>query len=90
MFSLLCFFGSALTQSIVFPVCGIFCGYVCSKCLKTFYENPVMIVRGEGQYLYDENGRQYLDAYNNVQIGIILSLHSHSFHLHTHTHTHTH
>jgi hypothetical protein len=39
-----------------------------SKCLKTFYESPLMIVRGEGQYLYDENGRQYLDAYNNVQI----------------------
>jgi 4-aminobutyrate aminotransferase-like enzyme/Ser/Thr protein kinase RdoA (MazF antagonist) len=31
-----------------------------------FYDRPVQIVRGEGVWLYDETGRRYLDAYNNV------------------------
>jgi 4-aminobutyrate aminotransferase-like enzyme/Ser/Thr protein kinase RdoA (MazF antagonist) len=30
------------------------------------YRKPVKIVRGWMQYLYDDTGRQYLDAYNNV------------------------
>jgi len=30
------------------------------------YRHPVKIVRGWMQYLYDETGRRYLDAYNNV------------------------
>src|SRR4029450_10878078 len=30
------------------------------------YREPVKIVRGWMQYLYDERGRRYLDAYNNV------------------------
>ena len=34
--------------------------------LSIAYDNPVNIVRGSMQYLYDEDGRQYLDAYNNV------------------------
>lgn len=34
--------------------------------LSIAYGDPVKIVRGWMQYLYDENGRQYLDAYNNV------------------------
>jgi 4-aminobutyrate aminotransferase-like enzyme/Ser/Thr protein kinase RdoA (MazF antagonist) len=28
--------------------------------------NPLNIVRGSGQYLYDENGHRFIDAYNNV------------------------
>ncbi len=31
-----------------------------------FYEQPLHIVRGEGVWLYDADGRRYLDAYNNV------------------------
>jgi 4-aminobutyrate aminotransferase-like enzyme len=31
-----------------------------------FYRNPLHIVRGEGAWLYDADGRQYLDMYNNV------------------------
>ena len=31
-----------------------------------FYEKPVHIVRGEGVWLYDADGRRYLDCYNNV------------------------
>jgi 4-aminobutyrate aminotransferase-like enzyme len=34
--------------------------------LSVAYEKPLHIVRGEMQYLYDDEGRQYLDAYNNV------------------------
>jgi len=31
-----------------------------------FYRNPVHIVRGEGVWLFDAQGRKYLDCYNNV------------------------
>ena len=34
--------------------------------LSIAYDNPLKIVKGVMQYLYDEDGRQYLDAYNNV------------------------
>lgn len=34
--------------------------------LSIAYDDPLKIVRGSMQYLYDEDGRQYLDAYNNV------------------------
>jgi 4-aminobutyrate aminotransferase-like enzyme len=34
--------------------------------LSVAYRNPVKIVRGSMQYLYDDEGHQYLDAYNNV------------------------
>jgi 4-aminobutyrate aminotransferase-like enzyme len=33
---------------------------------KLFYDRPLEIVRGEGVYLYDADGNQFLDAYNNV------------------------
>ncbi len=32
-----------------------------------FYHDPVHLVRGEGVWLYDADGRKYLDMYNNVQ-----------------------
>ena len=31
-----------------------------------FYEKPVQLVRGEGVWVYDADGRRYLDCYNNV------------------------
>ena len=31
-----------------------------------FYQQPVHIVRGEGIWLYDDAGTQYMDCYNNV------------------------
>ena len=38
--------------------------------LALFYSKPVHIVRGEGVWLYDGDGRRYLDTYNNVaQVG---------------------
>ncbi len=34
--------------------------------LSIGYEEPVKIVRGWMQYLFDQSGRRYLDSYNNV------------------------
>jgi len=31
-----------------------------------FYDQPLHLVRGEGVWLYDADGRRYLDVYNNV------------------------
>ncbi|MEX3772751.1 aspartate aminotransferase family protein [Pseudomonas sp. MYb118] len=31
-----------------------------------FYDKPLHLVRGEGVWLYDVDGRRYLDVYNNV------------------------
>ena len=33
---------------------------------RLFYAEPVHLERGEGVYLYDRDGRRYLDCYNNV------------------------
>lgn len=34
--------------------------------MSTFYEDPVHLVRGLGTKLWDADGREYLDCYNNV------------------------
>ncbi|NCU19183.1 aminotransferase class III-fold pyridoxal phosphate-dependent enzyme [Candidatus Falkowbacteria bacterium] len=34
--------------------------------VPTFYDRPVHIVRGQGVWLWDADGRRYLDCYNNV------------------------
>ncbi|WP_102110422.1 aspartate aminotransferase family protein [Oceaniglobus roseus] len=34
--------------------------------VPTFYDRPLHIVRGEGVWLWDADGRRYLDCYNNV------------------------
>jgi 4-aminobutyrate aminotransferase-like enzyme len=34
--------------------------------IPTFYRTPVHIVRGEGVWLWDADGKRYLDCYNNV------------------------
>ncbi|RZF27494.1 aminotransferase class III-fold pyridoxal phosphate-dependent enzyme [Paraburkholderia sp. UYCP14C] len=39
---------------------------VLGKRAPLFYDEPLHLVRGEGVWLYDANGRRYLDAYNNV------------------------
>lgn len=36
------------------------------SCKLFFKQDPVKIVRGEGQYMYDEKGQEYLDCINNV------------------------
>jgi len=39
---------------------------VLGKSYRLFYRKPVHLVRGQGQYLWDAAGKQYLDCYNNV------------------------
>ena len=34
--------------------------------VPTFYRHPVHIVRGDGVWLWDADGKRYLDCYNNV------------------------
>ncbi len=34
--------------------------------ILTYYKDPVMIVEGKMQYLYDETGRRYLDAFAGI------------------------
>ena len=36
------------------------------KMLSLFYARPIKIVRGKGQYLYDDRGNRWLDMINNV------------------------
>ena len=38
----------------------------CTPALVTYYKNPIMIVEGKMQYLYDETGRRYLDAFAGI------------------------
>jgi 4-aminobutyrate aminotransferase-like enzyme/Ser/Thr protein kinase RdoA (MazF antagonist) len=35
-------------------------------CAYLFYERPLHILRGDGVWLYDQEGERYLDVYNNV------------------------
>lgn len=34
--------------------------------LLTYYKNPIMIVEGSMQYVYDEKGRRYLDGFGGI------------------------
>ncbi|WP_347936173.1 aminotransferase class III-fold pyridoxal phosphate-dependent enzyme [Amylibacter sp. IMCC11727] len=34
--------------------------------MSTFYDDPVHLVRGSGVWLWDADGKKYLDCYNNV------------------------
>ena len=58
---------------------------------RLFYRNPVHLVRGQGQYLWDAAGDKYLDVYNNVaSIGhchpaVIAAVHAQMSQLNTHT-----
>lgn len=51
-----------------------------SQSCRLFYsEDPVKIVRARGQYLFDENGKRYLDCISNVQHGKTIIIHSQVF-----------
>jgi 4-aminobutyrate aminotransferase-like enzyme len=39
-----------------------------SAAMSVHYREPIHVVRGEGQYLYDSQGTQYLDCINNVPL----------------------
>lgn len=45
------------------------------SCKIFFSQDPIKIVKAKGQFMYDQEGRRYLDCINNVAHG-------------THTHTH--
>ncbi len=56
-----------------------------------FYKEPVHIVRGEGVWLYDDQGKPYMDCYNNVPcVGhchphIVEAMHKQAATLNTHS-----
>ncbi len=58
---------------------------------RLFYDEPVQLVRGEGVWLWDAEGRRYLDGYNNVaSVGhchphVVAALASQAATLNTHT-----
>lgn len=58
---------------------------------RLFYRTPVHLVRGQGQYLWDADGTQYLDVYNNVaSLGhchpaVVAAVHDQMQTLNTHT-----
>ena len=37
-----------------------------SPAIFAYYQRPIMIVEGKGQYLFDEKGRRYLDAFGGI------------------------
>jgi 4-aminobutyrate aminotransferase-like enzyme len=37
-------------------------------CVYHFYQRPPVLVRGEGAYLFDTDGRRYLDCYSGVSV----------------------
>lgn len=68
-----------VAEAVFRRACGLNAGIVKTKAetltarrrllganLSIAYEEPLKIVRGSMQYLYDDQGRRYLDAYNNV------------------------
>jgi 4-aminobutyrate aminotransferase/4-aminobutyrate aminotransferase/(S)-3-amino-2-methylpropionate transaminase len=40
----------------------------CVPCVYHFYQRPPVLVRGEGAYLFDSEGRRYLDCYSGVSV----------------------
>ncbi len=59
--------------------------------VSTFYDDPLHLVRGDGVWLWDAQGRQYLDCYNNVaHVGhcnprVVEAIHQQASTLNTHT-----
>ena len=58
---------------------------------RLFYQDPVELVRGEGVWVWDAEGKRYLDAYNNVvSLGhchpqVLRALQTQAAQLNTHT-----
>lgn len=48
--------------------------YCRASCKLFFRADPLKIVRGSGQYLYDEHDNRYLDCINNVAHGKLIPL----------------
>lgn len=64
---------------------------VLGKHSPLFYDQPLELVRGEGVWVYDADGKRYLDVYNNVpHVGhchprVVEALHAQASTLNTHT-----
>ena len=64
---------------------------VLGKHSPLFYDRPLQLVRGEGVWVYDADGKRYLDAYNNVpHVGhchprVVQALQTQAATLNTHT-----
>ncbi|MCV6587487.1 MAG: aminotransferase class III-fold pyridoxal phosphate-dependent enzyme, partial [Marinobacterium sp.] len=64
---------------------------VMGKSAPLFYDQPLQLVRGEGVWLYDQQGQRYLDVYNNVpHVGhcnprVVEALHQQASTLNIHT-----
>jgi len=62
-----------------------------SPSYRLFYDNPLHLVKGEGVWLYDNQGNRYLDTYNNVvSVGhanpkVVEAIASQAAQLNTHT-----
>jgi len=55
-------------------------GRYLTPALLTYYKNPIMIVQGSMQYVYDEKGRRYLDGFAGI---VTISVgHCHPYILH--------
>lgn len=58
---------------------------------RLFYDEPIQIMRGQGAWLYDEQDRPFLDAYNNVAVaghchpGVVEAIARQAAQLNTHT-----
>ena len=37
-------------------------------CVYHFYQRPPVLVRGQGAYLFDSEGRRYLDCFSGVTV----------------------
>ncbi|KAL3118971.1 hypothetical protein niasHT_003754 [Heterodera trifolii] len=48
---------------------------ISSKCQTFYAEEPILVTRASMQFLFDENGRRFLDCISNVQRNFVLSLH---------------
>jgi 4-aminobutyrate aminotransferase-like enzyme len=65
--------------------------HVLGESYRLFYREPVHLVRGRGAHLWDAEGRQYLDMYNNVpSIGhahpaVVAAVHEQMTQLNIHT-----
>lgn len=51
------------------------------SCRLFYSDDPIKIVRARGQYLFDENGKRYLDCISNVHHGKTFYHPVHSSHL---------
>jgi alanine-glyoxylate transaminase / (R)-3-amino-2-methylpropionate-pyruvate transaminase len=38
------------------------------KCVTNYYEEPIALARGEGMYVWDEDGKRYLDCFGGILV----------------------